>query len=324
MQSLSVKVHVQKGFALLLTAVVLVVIASLWLSTQHEYLFSVFKNEQLEENMDELEAVKTKLLQFAVLQPEIYKTDTSGDMQDATQIPSPGYFPCPDLDGDGVLLGTETSCGNPWISGTGGTGYVPDPTSAVGLGTCNGSSICVGFVPSAITTRNFYFGEAGKFYYVLDERFSNQNPNYVNNNLKRYAPLYPDNLVGDPATASNSLDPFEPILSLNGVGGYIALIIDPGTDGLDSENNGADYIFSSSGTSLQNSEQTDRIVGITYNEWMSLVVHRVCVEQKRIEGKIVDYVDIDDPLPIKHWYNDYDLSSNPGGGSWRTWGEVCP
>jgi len=328
MHLLSVKTRVQKGFTLLLTAVVLVLIASLWLSTQHEYLYSVFKNEQLEEDVAELEAVKAKLLQFAILQPEIYKTDTVGVMQDATQIPAPGYFPCPDLNGDGSLNAAESSCGNPFDPGflpdatsddDTSTGYVPDPDRNESLGTCTGSSTCLGFVPSAITTRDFYFGEAGKFYYFLDERFSNQNPNYVNDNLKRFAPLNPTQFDPEDGEISN-----DPVLTLDGVTGYVALIIDPGSDGLDTANKDGDYHFSSSGTSLQDSDETDRIVGITFNEWMSLVVHRVCVEQKRIEGTVVDYVDIDNPSPIKHWYNDYDLTSNPGGANWRTWGVVCP
>ena len=325
---LSVNTKNQKGFSLLLVAVVLVAIASLWLSSQNKYLVSVFETEQLEGDMAELKMVKAKLLQFAVLQPEIYKTDTSGVMQDASQIPSPGYFPCPDLDGDGQLSTNETSCGNPFDAGSlldsvtdddTASGYVPDPELIASLGTCNGTDTCLGFVPSAISTRDFYFGEAGKFYYFLDERFSTQNPNYVNDNLKRFAPLNPIQFDTDDGEISN-----DPVLTLDGVTGYIALIIDPGSDGLDTANKDGDYHFSSSGISLQNADATDKIVGITYNEWLALMAHRICPEKKRIEGIVADYTDINNPLPIAHWYNDYDLTSNPGGSNWRTWGIVCP
>ena len=319
---------VEKGYMLLLTAFVLLIIVSLWISTQNNYLISVFKDEQLQENMQELEAVKAKLLQFAVLQPEIYQTDTTGSMQDETQIPAPGYFPCPDLDGDGSLNNAESSCGNPFNPGLDpsivsdddtSTGYVPNPSRVEGLGTCDGSSTCVGFVPSSISTRNFYFGEAGKFYYFLDERFSTQNPNYVNDNLKRFAPLTPTEFDPQDTDISN-----DPVLTLDGEAGYIAIIIDAGSDGLDSSNKDGDYHFSSSGNSLQNADAIDKAVGITYNEWLSLMAHRVCAEKYRIEGLISGFSDINDPSSIRHWYNDYDSSSNPGGGNWRTWGQVCP
>lgn len=318
----------EKGFVILLTAFVLLVIVSLWISTQNTYLISVFKDEQLQQDMQELEAVKAKLLQFAVLQPEVYKTSTTGGMQDETQIPAPGYFPCPDLDGDGTLNNAESSCGNPFDPGLDisivsdddtSTGYVPNPDRVEGLGTCNGSLTCLGFVPSLISTRDFYFGEAGKYYYFLDERFSTQNPNYVNDNLKRFAPLTPTQFDVEDADISN-----DPVLTLDGEGGYIALIIDAGTDGLDALNRDGDYHFSSSGNSLQNSDAIDKVIGITYNEWLSLMAHRVCSEKKRIEGLISGFSDINDPLLIRHWYNDYDATSNPGGSNWRTWGRVCP
>jgi len=320
--------HKQNGFVIMLFIVVVVIIASLWLSTKHQSLISIFKNEQIEQDLSELKLVKARLLEFAVLQPEIYMTDSSsGDMEGSDKIPPPGYFPCPDLNGDGSLNSTEANCGNPLISGVAGSGYVPDPTSAVGLGSCNGTEMCSGFVPANISTRNVFFAEAGRYFYFLDERFSAQNTNYNNvggTGPKRYAPLYPDNLVGDPASASNSLDPFDPILSLNGVGGYVALIIDAGDDGLDAANKDGDANFVSGTPDITDSDTADQIIGITYNEWIALVAHRVCVERRRLQGidPSGDYTDIDSTM--QHWYNDYDATTNPGGGNWRSWGAVCP
>ncbi|MDG6779112.1 type II secretion system protein [Thiomicrorhabdus sp. zzn3] len=310
----------QNGFVLLLVIIVVAIIAFLWLSTQQGSLLSAFKNEQLDQDMSELEEVKRHLLEFAVLQPEVFLTDTTGVMQSNEQVPSPGYFPCPDLDGNGETTGGESSCGNPfnpaaWVDGVTATGFVPSP--AVG----------VGYVPGYISTRNIYFGPSGRYFYFLDERFSTQNPNYVNGTLLRYAPLNHDQFVGDPATATNSLDPFDPLLTLNGVSGYIALIIDAGADGLDAENANGDNIFVSGTNDLSESEYADKIIGISFEEWVSLVARRVCAETGRYSGADVsgDYTDI---VTTKHWFNQYDGDSlsadyNPGGGDWRNWGR-CP
>jgi hypothetical protein len=310
----------QQGFVLMLMVVGVVIVASLWLSTKHQGLISLFKDEQIEQDLVELKKVKQRLLAFAVLQPEIYLTDTGGVMQDNTQVPAPGYFPCPDLDGSGSLDATETSCGNPFISGTPGTGFVPDPNSAVGLGSCTGGgSVCSGFVPERISTRNLYFAPAGRYYYVLDERFTFQNPNYVNNGLLRYAPL---NMTGfDPADADAQNDP---VLSLNGEGGYIALIIDAGTDGLASVNNDGDAHFVSQVDFMSDADTADKIVGIRYNEWAVLVAHRVCAERGRFLGTdgSGDYADVGENT--RHWYNAYDETANPGGANWRAWGVACP
>lgn len=307
----------QKGFVLLLVIVVVAIIAFLWLSTQHGSLISAFKNEQIDQDITELEDVKQRLLEFAVLQPEIFLTDTAGAMQDNTQVPSPGYLPCPDLDGNGETTGAESSCGNPFVAGTPGTGYVPNPTSSVGLGTCDGSQICTGYVPSYISTRDIYFGPAGRYFYFLDERFSTQNPNYVNGGLLRYAPLNSDEFSVDDTDPDN-----DPSLRLNGIPGYIALIIDPGYDGLDAENKDGDNDFVSGTDDLSQSENADKIVGITFDEWVSLVARRVCAEVGRYTGTDTtgDYTNIVTP---EHWFNDYSAATNPGGGDWRNWGR-CP
>lgn len=317
----------QQGFVILLFIVVVVIIATLWLSTKHKTLVSYFKNSQITQDVSELNRVKQRLLQFAVLQPEIYKTSTTGVLQQANQIPSPGYFPCPDLDADGVLSTSESSCFNPFVAGTAGSGYVPDHSLAVGLGSCDGSQVCLGYVPSAISTRNIYFAEAGRFLYFLDERFANQNPNYVNDGQLRFAPLSPSQFDPEDSNPDN-----DPVLMLNGVKNYIALIVDPGEDGLDQVNldavntaaaQGSGYVNFVSGTAdLTDSKTADQIVGVSYSEWIALMAHRVCVEKKRFEGVDTDYLAIGST--DAHWYNDYHSTENPGGGHWRSWARVCP
>ncbi|MDG6774777.1 hypothetical protein QCB45_10575 [Thiomicrorhabdus sp. ZW0627] len=313
----------------MLFIVVVVIVAALWVSTKHQSLISVFKNEELDQELYALKQVRKRLLNFATLQPEIYMTDSgSGNLEGSDKIPGVGYFPCPDLDGDGQTTGVEDNCGNPLLPASAEpqkTGFVPDPYLNVGLGSCNGAGVCTGYVPREISTYNIYFAPAGRYFYFLDERFSTQNTNY--NNVggvgpKRYAPLYPNRLGGDPLSATSSTDSFDPVLTLNGVGGYVAIIIDAGDDGLDAANNDGDYNFVSGTPDLSDSEGADQIVGITYEDWIALMAHRVCVEKGRIEGVDADYTDIDHALP--HWYNDYNATTNPSGGNWRTWGIVCP
>jgi len=326
----------QSGFILMLFTVVVSIVVALWLSTQHRSVIAYFKNQQIENDFTELELVKERLLQFAVLQPELYKTNGGGDPLASSQIPSPGYFPCPDLDGDGVLLDAnyETQCTNPYISGNFGTGYVPDFDLAAGLGTCDGSQVCIGFVPREIGGRNFYFAETGRYLYFLDERFAFQNNNY-NGSLERFAPLNPVEFDPEDADLEN-----DPVLQLNGESGYIVLIIDPGADGLDAVNLNAvanaqaaatagtipatpSFVnFVSGADDMNNSTTADQIVGITYEEWLALMAHRVCIEKQRFEGLDASFTEIDPG--DKHWYNAYNASTNPNGSDWRAWARVCP
>lgn len=330
--------NLQKGFIFLLTLVVIVLIALLWISTQHYSLISIFKTNDIQADASELELVKERLLEYAVLHPEIYTTDDSNAYQNSEQIPAPGYFPCPDLDGSGDLVDAETSCYNPFYPGAtvppdeDSTGFVPD----AGV---------VGYVPAFIGSHHVHFAEAGRYYYFLDERFANQNPHYVNDGQLRYAPMNPLQFTGDIADLPEGpLDPaapppFEPVLTLNGKRGYIALIIDPGADGLlDTPNSQdtdglVDRHFVSRASDLSDDPNTDKIVGITLQDLDNAINRRLCVERFRYEG--LEYADADgDGVPdevnpftaiasdLKHWYNDYvyvpsSLDNNPGGADWR-------
>lgn len=312
----------QNGFILLLMIVVLAIIVTLWIAGKHKSLVSIFKTNDINADFNDLELVKGRLLAYATLHPEVYSMD-SGSYHSSSQIPAPGFFPCPDLNADGEA---ETICSNSFMPGQATlpyevhTGFVP----------ANGN---VGYVPEAITSKHVYFSEKERYFYFLDERFSFNNGAYsVSNN--RFTPMNLDQFEGEVHSGlADSTEPFEPVLTLNGKTGYIALIIDPGEDGLDAINNvDADgYItrhFTSNASDLSDDINADKIVGITFADWSNAINRRLCVERFRYEG--LEFADQDgDGNPdeinpftaisstLKHWYNSYDETDNPGGSSWR-------
>jgi len=330
----------QGGFVVLLVIVVLSIIASLWISSKHQNLISIFKAHQVNADFSDLELVKDRLLEYAALHPEIYTTDDGGTYQEASQIPAPGFFPCPDINGDGTLTGSETGCFNPFNPGGSipdedNTGFVPDGG-------------VLGFVPSYINAHHIHFADAGRYYYFVDERFAaiNTGADYVNDDLKRYAPMNPLSFEGDISSATSNLSSFEPALTLNGKRGYIALIIDAGEDGLDAANNLdasdslVDRHFISGADDLSDDPNADKIVGISYSDWNNAINRRLCVERFRYEG--LEFADEDgDGSPdevnpftgiadsIEHWYNDYvntgylAAGNNAGGTNWRSTDMKC-
>ncbi|CAN8142145.1 Type 4 fimbrial biogenesis protein PilX N-terminal domain-containing protein [uncultured Thiomicrorhabdus sp.] len=297
----------QKGYGLLLIVAVLVIVAGLVSTNYFKSAISYYSSKQLKHELYQLKQVKERLLRFAVLQPEIYLTNSASQLLDSSEVPAPGYFPCPDLDGDGILLGGETSCGNvylPFVSNSHQTGFVPDPLNNSGGESCNGSSVCMGYVPQKIVSRQFYFAPAQRYFYVLDERFSFQNGYYVNNGLKRFAPLNKSILLQD-----------RPRLTLNGVVGYVLLIIDAGSDGLDVRNSDGDFNFFSPKYMLNGNKEVDRIIGITLDEWNTLMSARVCSSLMRRNETVNNYPELANDQ--NHWLNDYHALYNPSGSGWR-------
>lgn len=297
----------QKGYGLLLILAVILMVAGFVSSSYFKNLISYFSSKQLQLEVVQMQQVKERLLRFAVLQPEIYLTNSDSQLLDASAVPAPGYFPCPDLDGDGFLLGAETTCGNvylPSASHPNQTGFVPDPLNNNGSFNCDGSVACMGYVPQKIVSRELYFAPAQRYFYVLDERFSFQNGYHVNHGLKRFAPLSPSVFSNRPAR-----------LYLNGVGDYVLLIIDAGKDGLDAPNADGDYRFVSPGRTLDQDTGADKIIGVTFNEWRRLMTIRACLNFNRFHSSVNNYP----PLIAgnAHWLNSYHSVNNPAGGGWR-------
>lgn len=297
----------QKGYGVLLIISALMMIASLLASSYFQTLISYFSSKQIQQNLYQMQLVKQRLLNFAVLQPEIYLTNSSSQLLSAAEVPAPGYFPCPDLDGDGYLLGGETTCGNvylPTASIPAQTGFVPDPLSNSGGANCNGVTACMGYVPQKIVSRQFYFAPAKRYFYVLDERFSFQNGYHSNNGQNRFSPLNPSEFIS-----------LNPRLELNGVDGYVLLIIDAGNDGLDAPNADGDFKFVSPRRMLRQDNNLDQIIGVTLEEWRVLMSIRACVALKRFSNGLNVYPDL--PNAQAHWLNTYHAANNPAGGGWR-------
>lgn len=297
------------------------VVVTLWVGSQQQGLISLFKSKQVDERFLAIKSAKERLLQFAVLQPEIYQTNSDNSLRPAGEIPSLGYFPCPDLDGDGLLLNTETSCGNPYSDSAPNpdtTGFVPDPELSAGVVNCDGISPCMGFLPSQFKSRFVYFGEAAKYYLVVDERFAYQSAYYNTGSSQTFTPLSVDTIESSTAPLG---------LNLDGTDGYIALLIDAGNNGLSSENEDGDrFFFSPSEVSVEEShENADIIVGITWSEWQTLVARRLCMETQRWRGE-GDFTGLSTP---QHWakeFNDDDSNAadyNPFGSGIENWFESC-
>lgn len=293
------------------------------------YSFS-HKQIKVTQTLSELNSIKQQLLTYAVFQPEIFQSELISNTVTnipVADIPSPGYFPCPDDDGDGSLTGGETQCGNPRVSGDDATGFD------------------YGFLPVSFKTRNFFLkGAAPKeFYYVVADRFVNSSGSYNNTSTHRYAPL---NSTLTPAQAPDSGAPpalpdnTPPWLQINGSGNYVVLIIAPGSpqtfpDGTTQDRTQVgtaqsligqylDVRFNSAGVKIDNGnaagtrffysgQQTnptvnDVVVGITFDEWKKAVESRIKVQKTLL---------CDLSSSAQHWFNDYGAISNPAGSNWR-------
>lgn len=311
----------QSGFIMMVFVVIMVIGATAYFGRFGENLIFAHKVKLAERDIAATLKVREQLLRYAIFQPELYESDPTGGtgyaLKAIENIPAPGYFPCVDLDGDGEVLAAETSCGNPTVTGDDATGFV------------------VGFLPTDFRTRNIFFGGLvpKQFYYVLDERFANGNNLYHNGSTGRFAPLNPDTQP-------------QGRLNLNGRDGYVVLIIAPGEpitmqDGTvqdrsqagDAVTRIADYLdkrFDGTGNEVNGNADGDRfffsqaktnlgindtIIGISFQEWQTIMLNRVCSQSAALEA-----TDPSEPF----WFNAYDENDNPAGSDWRAYMENCP
>ncbi|WFE69086.1 hypothetical protein P8S54_01965 [Thiomicrospira sp. R3] len=157
----------QKGFTLILLALILGLIGSATLFSNFQPRASQLKLNQAEKQLNLLLSAKNNLMIYTASIPEIYATDTNGVFFNSNRVPSPGYLPCPDTNQDGAM---NTPCGQ-------------------------GAEIVYGWLPKGIATRHFRFNpsELEALHYVVDSRYVIQNADYNNPPTQRFAPLNPIN-----------------------------------------------------------------------------------------------------------------------------------
>lgn len=301
----------QKGIIVLLWLLALVLGSAIWFGSIGGFRSEAMQMSIQQSHVAQLKQIKEKLLTYAIFQPEIFRTDTSGNMNDDDEIPGPGYFPCPDIDNDGV---SDAPCGT-------GVSYV------------------LGRVPIQISSRQFNFisdpNIANRFWYAVDSRFVVENLDYNNfggEPFKRYAPLN----INDPASplASLSVDDAannnivlvlfyagEPI---NGQVRSSASV----DEYLELENSDADGDFISTFTDA--TQFNDVVLTITREEWNAAMLSRVSSDVD--EDFVPDLCTTAPAAGSAHWFNDcvniygndghcpYDAfaTDNQVGQGWRT------
>lgn len=350
-----------KGIAVILVVVVIAIIAALWISSKHGTIIGNFKNKGIESEFIELKQAKDRLLQFALLTPELYHLQTLSGFDEP--IISPGYLPCP----DGVVDGSTTD---------------PDPLTTDGIadwGTCStgadpagsivgdASMLLWGYLPRVASNTSagnlFAFGAERKFLYYVDRRFVLPSNDYVDDEslpaanttseideAGRFAPLTPQTIAID---GSGSL-------TLNGATGIIAILVDPGSDNELNEVTRVDgnFFYNIPNSSITSEDPTiDKLVVLTYEQnWLPFVARRVCRERARFIRNYTGYIDNDnadadndeatgidpiyqgyssnlnlDTVPVdgvidvddwKYAQNWFFWEGNPN--SWYEWSSVCP
>lgn len=155
----------QSGFMLLMSLLVIVLGASAWFGFVGAAKMDEMKTDDQSEHIKKLHEIKERMLAYAVLTPEIYENTSN------TSNPGPGYFPCPDITGDG-----ESDPGNQC--------------------TRINHLYVLGWVPQRIIDRNFYFlstnqpVESKRYWYAVDTRFMISGQRYrYGSSPGRYAPL---------------------------------------------------------------------------------------------------------------------------------------
>ena len=281
----AIKQKKQQGFIFLMGLLVLVLGAGVWFGTVANVKSNGMVIEQKNEHIRELQRIKERMLTYTVMQPEIFRTNSGSTVVRAQEnIPGPGYFPCPDIDGDGD---SDAPC-------AGGVNFI------------------AGLVPQSVSSRFYTFmdkpQESNRYWYAVDARFLTQNTDYFYGGVsKRFVPL---NRVSPPL-ASLTLDGRTDIVMVLAYAGEAVqgqnqvnnVIIN---NFLDEENGDGDADFIST---FNNPDRfNDHVISITRQEWNAAVLSRVSkdVMSGVTVGTVGDNVpDLCDTVNIndQHWFN---------------------
>ncbi|WP_052501513.1 hypothetical protein [Thiomicrospira microaerophila] len=154
----------QRGFSLVYFLILVGIVSGAGLMYLKPNAQTLKLNQQ-QKQLDLLQQAKLNLLIYAANLPEIQITNTSSGFFPNDRVPSPGYLPCPDSNGDGAM---NTPCGQ-------------------------GVDFAAGRLPQGIHSRYVQFNPSNTpIYYVVDSRYVIQNSDYNNPPTQRYAPLNPN------------------------------------------------------------------------------------------------------------------------------------
>ncbi|WP_178861325.1 hypothetical protein [Thiomicrorhabdus cannonii] len=169
----------QRGFIVLMTMMMLAVGTAIWFGTLGQIRSNTMKIESEDRQLLELQAIKERMLAYAVLQPEIFS--------DQAVIPGVGYFPCPDTNGDGTA---DRPCG---------------------YDSATNQLFVIGRVPTQETSHFFSFIDSGidpsLYWFAVDARLVDHHAYYAYDNALRFAPVSVQMPVEVPDQSNNDVPP---------------------------------------------------------------------------------------------------------------------
>ncbi len=171
----------QSGFVILMGLLVLILGAAAWYGSTGNLTSEKMKASEQKSYMAELERIKERMLTYAILNPELFDDGSS------IFIPGPGYFPCPD------------------VSGNGNSDTTNDCSRA-------GNLYAMGWIPQRVVARSFSFLPTGqeienkRYWFAVDARFL-VDGQYAYDSSRRFAPLNIDTPSLVDPTANPTLDP---------------------------------------------------------------------------------------------------------------------
>ncbi|WP_321326360.1 hypothetical protein [Thiomicrorhabdus sp.] len=293
----------QSGFIVLTGLLLLVLGAALWFGTVSNMRSESIKTGMQNEHVLELKRIKERMLAYAVMQPEIFATNSGSTVRrNQVDIPGPGYFPCPDTNGDG---NSNAPCGA-------------------------GVAFVMGLIPERNSTSNYTFLDSnqdiGKYWYAVDSRFLTQNSDYIYaGEQKRFVPLN----RASPALASLTLDGRADIVMVLMYAGDTLKTQQPSQPSVanvanfleqDNSNGDASFIsvFDDPAPVANNPRFNDYVIPITRTEWNAAVLSRVSQDEMTgttagtAPDNVPDLCNIVTPADL-HWFNDcFYTAASPG------------
>jgi|GEM_PF-2184622 len=252
----------QNGYVIIFAVFLILLLATLWLTSKQDQAITHFKHETVDKDFSEISNIKQRLLQFALLSDQYNPVNTI----DATVPISPGYFPCPE-----------------------DFGAAPDGVAdSVGCLPAGTGQVKTGFLPSSDTNSNFYFGKTGRYYLYVDVNYMlpfTGEPDGI-----RW-PLTPVENADSVLVSRYATE-----MTINGSGDYIAIIVDPGEDRVleevsifneaaveidfDDEADSYNFIYQQNvNINKATDPNVDKLIGISYQrDVLPLLARRICTE----------------------------------------------